>query len=52
MVIYASPKECEKIIIALTSEYGISDVDVWKIINRITRCMEEQKSNKKGTKKR
>lgn len=50
MVIYASKRECEKMIIALTSEYGISDVDVVKIINRITRCMEEQKP-KKGTKK-
>lgn len=52
MVIYANQKECDKIIIALTSEYGISDVDVMKIVNRITKCMEEQKRHKKGTKKR
>lgn len=45
-IIYSSDKECEKIIIALTQQYGIRDVDANKIINRITKCMLLQNRDK------
>ena len=45
-IIYSSDKECEKIIIALTQQYGIRDNDANKIINRITKCMLLQNKNK------
>ena len=45
-IIYSSDKECEKIIIALTQQYGIRDIDANKIINRITKCMLLQNRDK------
>lgn len=45
-IIYTSHKECEKIIVALTQQYGIRDEDTNKIIHRITKCMLLQNKDK------
>ena len=45
-IIYTSDKECEKIIISLTQQFGIRDEDANKIINRITKCMLLQNKDK------
>lgn len=45
-IIYTSDKECEKIIVALTQQYGIRDEDTNKIIHRITKCMLLQNKDK------
>lgn len=45
-IIYTSDKECEKIIVALTQQFGIRDNDANKIINRITKCMLLQNKDK------
>lgn len=45
-IIYTSDKECEKIIVALTQQFGIRDEDANKIIHRITKCMLLQNKDK------